>query len=99
SASVRDRVEVARERQRSRFQGTPYTCNAEMGPSEVFRFTPVDSAAQTLLQTAMRQLNLSARAFHRVLKVARTIADLGGDDNTGVAHVAEALQYRSRYLV
>ncbi len=99
SAQVRERVEAARERQQRRFQGTPYTCNAEMGPSEVSRFCPIDSAAQNLLQTAMRQLNLSARAFHRVLKVARTIADLAGEDNISVAQVAEALQYRSRGLV
>jgi len=58
----------------------------------------VDEGAQGLLQAAMNQLNLSARAFHRVLKLSRTIADLAGSDSINIAHLAEALQYRPRWM-
>jgi magnesium chelatase family protein len=68
--------------------------NAEMGPNEVYQFCEVEDSAQSLLQTAMQQMQLSARVYHRILKVSRTIADLGGSDTIGVAHIAEALQYR-----
>jgi magnesium chelatase family protein len=67
-----------------------------MGPAEVWSFCPLEDAAKGLLQAAMKQLNLSARAFHRILKVSRTIADLSGAETIGVAHLAEALQYRPR---
>ncbi len=96
SAEVRRRVQAARLRQRERLRGTRATCNAEMGPAEVHRFCGTDAAAQSLLKAAMRQLQLSARSFHRVLKLARTIADLVGEEQIGAAHVAEALQYRPR---
>ncbi len=99
SAEVRARVETARGIQRSRFSNTPITCNAEMGPSEVWQFCQVDDGARGLLQAAMKQLNLSARAFHRVLKLSRTIADLAGADSIGIAYLAEALQYRPRGLI
>ncbi len=69
--------------------------NAEMGPAEVWEFCQVDEGAQGLLQAAMNQLNLSARAFHRVLKLSRTIADLAGSEEIKVEHLAEAIQYRS----
>lgn len=96
SAEVRRRVQEARQCQRERLSGTRATCNAEMGPAEVHRFCSTDAAAQGLLKAAMRQMQLSARSFHRVLKLARTIADLAGAEIIGAAHVAEALQYRPR---
>ncbi|MBX5448875.1 YifB family Mg chelatase-like AAA ATPase [Thermogemmatispora sp.] len=93
---IRARVQAARERQRRRFAGTRLTCNAEMGAAEVQAFCYVDEAGQRLLRSAVQQLALSARAFHRMLKVARTIADLEGAERIGPAHVAEAVQYRPR---
>jgi magnesium chelatase family protein len=65
-----------------------------MGPVEVWDFCSLEESAQGLLQAAMKQMHLSARGFHRVLKVARTIADLASADTIGIAHLAESLQYR-----
>lgn len=96
SATVRRRVQDARERQLQRFTGTKLTCNAEMGPAEVRDFCQVDPSAEKLLKAAMQQLHLSARAFHRVLKLARSIADLAESDTIAANHVAEAIQYRPR---
>ena len=67
-----------------------------MTPVELRDFCPVEPEAQALLRTAMKQLQLSARGFHRILKVARTISDLAGEERIGAAHVAEAIQYRPR---
>ncbi len=99
SAAIRARVAAARERQRARFRGKKLTSNAEMGPAEVREYCRTDAAAQNLLRIAVQQLRLSARAYHRVLKLARTIADLAGSDRIGAAHVAEAVQYRPRERV
>ena len=96
SAQVRKRVEKARDLQRERFKDCGFLCNSEMGPAEVWKFCPQADGAKSLLQAATTQLNLSARAFHRILKVSRTIADLDDSEEIGVAHLAEALQYRSR---
>jgi magnesium chelatase family protein len=98
SATVRDRVEYARGVQTQRFTGTRLTCNAEMTPVEVREHcqAKLDEQAQSLLRLAMTQLGLSARAFHRVLKLARTIADMAGTDEIGSQHLAEAIQYRQR---
>jgi magnesium chelatase family protein len=71
-------------------------CNADMGPAEVRQFCPLDDTGRALMRTAMQQLQLSARAYHRVLKLARTIADLAGCEAIGPSHLAEALQYRPR---
>jgi magnesium chelatase family protein len=96
STTIRQRVQAARERQLERFNGMKYTCNAEMGPAEVRDFCGVESSAEKLLKAAMQQLHLSARAYHRVLKLARTIADLAQSEMIGANHVAEAIQYRPR---
>ena len=96
SASVRIRVESARENQRGRFGGTALLCNADMGPAQVRKFCELDEAGGGLIKAAMHQLGLSARGYHRVLKLARTIADLAGSEGIEVQHLAEALQYRQR---
>ncbi len=96
SATIRKRVQAARERQLQRFTGTKLTCNAEMGPSEVRDFCSVEPSAEKLLKAAMQLLHLSAKAFHRVLKLARTIADLADSDLIAANHLAEAIQYRPR---
>lgn len=96
SSVVRQRVEQARERQRERFQDTRLYSNADMGPGEVRQFCELNDAGRSLIKAAMRQLGLSARAYHRVLKLARTIADLAGRQTIEVQHLAEALQYRQR---
>ena len=94
SARIRERTEQARVRQRDRFQGTGMVTNSEMGPVEVWDYCEVDDSSKGLLQAAMKQMYLSARGYHRVLKVARTIADLASAETIGIAHLAEALQYR-----
>ena len=96
SAAIRERVEAARERQRQRFAGTRLTCNADMGPAEVREYCRIDDAGRSLLRVAMTQLSMSARAFHRILKLARTIADLAGSEVIETHHLAEAIQYRPR---
>jgi magnesium chelatase family protein len=98
SAEVRARVTRAREVQLARLAGTSFVTNAEMGPLEVRQHCQrlLVPAAQPLLAAAMEQLALSARAFHRILKVARTVADLAGSEVIETAHLAEAVQYRRR---
>jgi magnesium chelatase family protein len=99
SAAVQDRVARARSRQQKRFGGTNLACNAEMTPAEVRDFCTPEEPAQGLLKTAMKQLNLSARAFHRILKLSLTIADLENCDTIKAHHLAEALQYRPRRMI
>lgn len=98
SEKVRERVERARDRQRQRFTSAniPLQANAEMGVREVRRFCVLDAVGQELLRTALNSLHLSARSYYRVLKVARTIADLAAADQITVGHLAEALQYRPK---
>ncbi len=92
--AVRDRIEMARRLQQTRLTGSGMVANADMGPQQVWEFCQPEESAKGLLQAAMRQMHLSARGFHRVLKVARTIADRSGEPDIGLPHVAEALQYR-----
>jgi magnesium chelatase family protein len=98
SAAIRERVERARARQSERFEGTALVSNAEMTAVDVRNFCQeqLDENARSLLRMATNQLALSARAFHRVLKLARTIADLAGSESIASAHIAEAVQYRHR---
>jgi magnesium chelatase family protein len=99
SEQIRTRVEAARAVQRERFRGTRMACNADMGPAEVREHCAVDGAGKSLLRAAMQQLQMSARAYHRILKLARTIADLVGSARIEAPHVAEAIQYRPRRML
>jgi len=98
SSQVRERVMTARQIQLSRFKNKKFNIlvNAEMKPQDISKFCPVDEAGKKLLQIAAEQLKLSARAFHRVLKMSRTIADLAGSEKICNNHLAEALQYRTK---
>ena len=98
SDAIRARVAEARDVQVQRFEGTRFFCNAEMTPTEVRTHcqSVLDEQAQSLLRLAMTQLALSARAFHRVLKLARTIADMAHSERITSPHLAEAVQYRQR---
>ena len=96
SAHIRLRVLCARQRQLRRFAGRPALyANAHLGPREVREFCHIDEKSTALLRTAVQKLGLSARAYHRVLRLARTIADLNDRDTICAAHIAEAIQYRS----
>ena len=100
SAVVRVRVDAARAIQRARFEGTlNISANADMRLAEVRRLCVLDDACQALMKAAMSQLQLSARGYHRVLKLSRTIADLAGSEAIQSVHLAEALQYRPRVLI
>src|SRR5262249_40257552 len=96
SAQIRERVIKARQRQIVRFKDKPkITCNARMGSRELKTYCALDEATMELLKFAMSDMNLSARAYDRVLKVARTIADMEGSDKILSDHVSEAVQCRS----
>jgi magnesium chelatase family protein len=96
SAEIRERVVAARKRQQERFKArAKVTCNARMGTRELKQYCALDETAKGLLQYAMSDLNLSARAYDRILKVARTMADLAGLENISPDNVSEAIQYRS----
>jgi magnesium chelatase family protein len=96
SAQIRERVIGARKRQQERFRDKPrITCNARMGSRELKSYCGLSESTMELLKFAMADLKLSARAYDRVLKVARTIADLAGSENIASEHVSEAVQLRS----
>ena len=95
SVALRDRAQAARSRQHARFAGTKITANARMTHAHIRKHCAIDSSLGDLLQQAMEQLQLSARAYDRILKVARTIADLADSANIQAPHLLEAIQYRS----
>ncbi|HXI12153.1 MAG TPA: YifB family Mg chelatase-like AAA ATPase [Thermoanaerobaculia bacterium] len=95
SSSIRERVEAARQVQRVRFHKTTIQSNSEMASRHMRKHCELDGASRKLIETALEKLGLSARAYDRILKVARTIADLAGEDNIATSHLAEAIQYRA----
>jgi magnesium chelatase family protein len=113
SGLIRGRVEAARQRQRERFDGgksprpaqagpgrqNQVLTNADMRVGEIRQHCKLDAAGESLVRAAMGQMNLSARGYHRVLKLARTIADLAGSETIQVSHVAESLQYRPKNMM
>jgi magnesium chelatase family protein len=107
SEAIRNRVQAARNIQLNRFtshqstnsQSTDVVCNADMRVGEIRQFCKLPEDGQSLMRTAMSQLNLSARAYHRILKLARTIADLAGCEEIQSVHLAEALQYRPKLML
>ena len=102
SESIRARVQAARDIQNKRFSGngsSDIICNADMRVGEIRQFCRLQDEGQSLMRAAMSQLNLSARAYHRILKLARTIADLAGSEEIQSVHLAEALQYRPKLIM
>lgn len=96
SSAIRERVIRAREVQYKRFAGIDHIYNnGDMGSKEVRQYCKLDQAGRDLLKMAMSKLGLSARAYDRILKVSRTIADIEGCENISPAHISEAIQYRS----
>jgi len=102
SECIRARVQAARDHQRKRFSSngsSDTVCNADMRVGEIRQFCKLQEEGQRLMRAAMTQLNLSARAYHRILKLARTIADLAGSEEIQSVHLAEALQYRPKLML
>ena len=98
SETIHARIGGARGCEKQRRAGTGLACNADMGPAQIREFCGLREDAQALMRAAMRQMHLSARAYHRILKLGRTIADLAGEEQIQVHHLAEALQYRPRAI-
>ena len=94
SAAIRERVAAARERQKFRFKGTPYRFNTDLGTGELKRYVPLRAAQRKLLEQIFQTMNLSARAYHRIIRLARTIADLEGSEDVLERHISEAACYR-----
>lgn len=95
SAAMREHIEKAREIQAERFRGLPVMTNSELSGSSLEKFCSLGEAEHNFLEKAVRSLGLSARAYTRILRIARTIADLAGDENISASHLAEAINYRS----
>jgi magnesium chelatase family protein len=96
SSTIQNRVEKARQIQRNRFNGSEIACNSEMRPGEIRKHCDLDDTGRHLMKAATTQMQLSARSYHRILKLARTIADLAGSESITPVHLAEAIQYRPR---
>ncbi len=96
SEVIRKRVQQARNKQQERFSGAPITCNAELSSKSLKTYCPLSEPCLSLLRQAVATLNLSGRAYHRTIKLARTISDLDNSDEITTSHIAEALQYRPR---
>ena len=96
SAAIRDRVGRARERQQTRFRSDKkINCNARMGPRQIKQHCQLGDESQEMIRVAMTEMNLSARAYDRILKVSRTVADLQSSDDITAEHESEAIQYRT----
>jgi magnesium chelatase family protein len=95
SSAIRDRVTRARLIQQQRFASDGIYANAQMKPRHIRKYCRIDETSQRLMEAAMQKLGLSARAYNRVLKVARTIADLDASEPIATHHITEAIQYRS----
>ena len=95
SPVIKARVDTARAVQARRFGPAGVPCNAQMGRGDLEEFCPLDDSCQSLLKGAFERMGLTARSYDRILRVARTIADLDGSETIQVPHLAEALQYRS----
>lgn len=95
SQAIRQRVVIARQRQLQRYEGTAISCNAQMSHAYIDKCCRLDRACETMLEAAMTHFGLSARAFHRILKISRTIADLAKEENISTIHLSEAIQYRT----
>ncbi len=95
SASIRNRINAVRKIEYERFKDRPYFFNSDMPQKDLEIFAPLSSECRNFLERVMNKLNLSARAYTRIIKVSRTIADLGGDEDITPSHLAEAVQYRS----
>ena len=98
SAVIHERVESARAQQAERFTDTDLYCNADMGPTEAREFCQLDETGSRLMKSAMSQIRLGARAFHRVLKVDHTIAGLSGSEQTTPSHLNECILTSSSCL-
>ena len=95
SRNIRERVTRARNIQNQRFRRSKIYCNAQMNSRQIKAFCAIDADCMRLLESAIEKLALSARAYHRILKIARTLADLAGGESIERQHIAEAIQYRS----
>jgi magnesium chelatase family protein len=99
SAAVKERVESARKRQTARFTGTNAVCNAQMPPAMIAQYCALDEKGDALMRSAFERMGLTARSHDRVLRVARTIADLEGAETIDSVHLAEAIQYRNTEIL
>ena len=95
SAQIRTRILKCREVQAARYEGRPFSLNALMRAQDLRHYARPDAEGRKLIEMAMKELHLSARAYYKVLKIARTISDLAGVENIQAAHIAEAIQYRT----
>ena len=95
SAAIKARVDEARRIQLERFRGSATTCNAKMTPAQTQEFCEPEPEAKALIKNAFEKLGLSARAYDKILKLSRTVADLAGEETIRAPHVLEAIRYRN----